>query len=79
MTKVAKNLYLDITLLITGIVCVLTGTALAIKPGALMSLFNAIHLKSLHVWASYLLVILVIGHLILHLDWIKAMINRKKI
>lgn len=77
LSKVFKNYYLDIALLLFGVVSALTGIALAIKPPSLMPFLTAIHVGVLHRWVSYALIVLVILHLVFHLDWIKAMTKNK--
>ena len=78
LSKPEKNYYLDIALLLFGAVSIATGIAISTKPPALMSFLKAINVKSLHEWSSYALTILVMLHLIFHMDWFKAM-TRKKI
>ena len=71
--KPKKQYYLDIALLLFGLVSILTGMALSIKPPALMPYLRAMNVKSLHEWASYALTVFVILHVVFHMDWIKAM------
>ncbi|SFL59027.1 DUF4405 domain-containing protein [Pelosinus propionicus] len=78
LSKPEKNYCLDIALLLFGAVSIATGVAISIKPPALMSFLKAINVKSLHEWSSYALTILLMFHLIFHVDWFKAM-TRKKI
>lgn len=73
LLKPKKNYYLDIALLLFGVVSIMTGIALSIKPPALMPYLRAMNVKSLHEWASYALTLLVILHVVFHMDWIKAM------
>ena len=77
LSKPEKSYYLNITLLLLGMFCVLTGIALAIKPSSLMPFLMAIHFKTLHEWVSYALTVLVMLHLLFHLDWIKAMTKKR--
>lgn len=77
LSKPERNYYLNILLLFFGIICVLTGIALAIKPPALMPFLMTIHIKSFHEWASYALTVLIMLHLVFHIDWIKAMMKKK--
>lgn len=78
LSKPERNLYLNFLMLILGIVTVLTGVILSVKPVALLSLLRGIiNIKALHEYASYLLTLLVMLHLIFHFEWIKAMIKNK--
>jgi hypothetical protein len=77
LSKSEKNYYLDIALLLFGLISIITGIAISIKPPALMPFLKAINIKSLHEWSSYTLTILVLLHLVLHMDWIKAMTKKK--
>ena len=73
ITKADKNYFLNITLFIIGIVCMVTGVLLAFKPQLLMPFILAIKAKTLHEWTGYLFILLVMGHLLFHFDWIKAL------
>jgi hypothetical protein len=73
LSKPERNYYLNITLLLLGTVSVLTGIAMSIDLPYFLPFLLAIHIKLLHEYASYSLTVLVILHLIFHLDWFKAM------
>lgn len=75
MTKAEKNYYIDIALLLIGVVCILTGFALAFKPAFLTTILPVFRMKSLHEWTGYLLTVLIVLHLLLHFDWMKSMTN----
>jgi hypothetical protein len=77
LSKTKKDYYLNIILLLLGTICLLTGIALETLPSSIMPFSIAIHFKFLHVWASYALAMLVMIHLLLDLDWIKAMTEKK--
>jgi hypothetical protein len=77
LSKPKRNYCLDIALLLMGTFCALTGIALAIKPHSLMPFLMSIHIKSLHEWTGYVLTVLVMLHLVFHLDWIKAMTKKQ--
>lgn len=75
MTKAEKNYYIDIGLLLIGVVCILTGFALAFKPAFLTTVLPVFRMKSLHEWTGYLLTALIIVHLLLHFSWMQSMTN----
>lgn len=78
LSKPERNLYLTFLMLILGVVTVLTGVILSIKPPVLLSLLKGIvNIKALHEYASYLLTLLVMIHLVFHSDWVKIMIKNK--
>ena len=77
LSKPEKSFYLNIALLLLGAVSIFTGLALSLKPPTLMPFLMAMHIKSLHEWASYALTLLIMLHLIFHFDWIKAMTKNK--
>lgn len=72
LSKTERNFYLHIALLLLGIVIVLTGIALSLRSSALRPFLRALHIRSLHEWVGYALTVLVIIHLVFHMDWIKA-------
>jgi len=77
LLKSEKNCYLNIALLVFGAASVLTGIALSLKPPSLMPFLKAINIKALHEWVSYGLTVLVIFHLLFHLDWFKTMTKKR--
>lgn len=75
MDKIKINYFVDALMLIAGLLCGLTGI---LKLDLLLSLklYQFINYKSLsfvHDWSGVALVLLIILHLILHLNWIKCM------
>lgn len=69
MTKVMKNYWVDIILLISGVVCIGTGYVLDFHLTGTRE--AAMMMKKIHFWAGYILSFAVIVHLILHFSWLK--------
>lgn len=74
-SQAEKNYCLDIVLLIIGMVCLLTGLAIAQKPSFLAAFASPSKMKFLHEWSGYLFTALIALHLALHVKWIKHMTN----
>lgn len=71
-STVEKKYFINIMLTIVGFVCMFTGVALAFKPAFLMSM----KFKSLHEWTGYVLIILIGWHILMHVEWIKAVTGK---
>lgn len=74
-----NNAYLNITLIILGAISFLTGFAMSVKLPVLRPYLSAINVKHLHEWVSYTLTLVVILHLLGHLNWFKSLIKKRKI
>jgi len=77
-SKVEKNYFINIMLVIIGFTCMFTGVALAFKPGFLMSFLAAIKFKSLHEWTGYVLIVLIGWHILMHSEWIKTVTDKMR-
>lgn len=69
MTNVVKNYWMDIILLISGVVCLVTGYVMDFH---LTSTREAhVLMKNLHIWTGYIMTIALIFHVIWHMSWLK--------
>lgn len=69
MTKVVKNYWVDIILLISGVICIATGYVIDFH--MLSTKEQAMIIKHIHVWSGYFMTIAVIFHVIWHMNWLK--------
>ena len=63
LSKPEKNYFVNITLTVMALVCIVTGFLLDFKSNA----FNA---KSLHIWLGYILTAILAIHFLMHVEWI---------
>lgn len=66
MTKMQKNYWIDIVLLLSGLICVLSGYILDFR---LISREWIGFYKMLHSYSAYLMTIAMVLHFILHWNW----------
>lgn len=64
-----KNYFIDALLFITGLASAITGILMDQRAEFITSMGG---LKTLHTWAGYALAVLLIVHLLMHVNWIKA-------
>lgn len=69
-----KNYFLDVPLFITGIVCLITGILLHLRPEFSISALT--YIRPLHIWIGYVVTAVIIVHLLLHSDWIASLTIR---
>ncbi|MBP2631555.1 MAG: hypothetical protein H6Q70_2183 [Firmicutes bacterium] len=69
MTKVVKNYWMDIILLISGGVCIGTGYVIDFHLTSTREL--AMMMKKIHIWSGYIMTVAVFFHVIWHMSWLK--------
>ncbi|MDF2563606.1 MAG: hypothetical protein K0Q53_1 [Massilibacillus sp.] len=69
MTKVMKNYWVDIILLISGVVCLGTGYAIDFHLASTREVGMLV--KKMHIWTGYIMTIAILLHVILHMSWLK--------
>jgi len=69
MTKVVKNYWMDIVLLVSGVVCIGTGYVIDFRLSSTREI--GMMMKQIHIWSGYIMTIAVLFHVIWHMSWLK--------
>lgn len=69
LSKSEKRYLLDVMLIILGFVCAVTGIAIKFRPKFLSAIMVTLRFNELHAWSGYIMTLLVIWHILIHLDW----------
>ena len=69
-----RNYFLDIPLFITGLVCLITGILLHLRPEFSISALT--YTRPLHIWIGYVMAAIIVIHLLLHSSWIASLTKR---
>ncbi|HHV35250.1 MAG TPA: DUF4405 domain-containing protein [Syntrophomonadaceae bacterium] len=72
--KSEKNYFIDVPLFITGIVCLITGILLHLRPEFSISALT--YIRPLHIWIGYVMTAVIVVHLLLHSNWIASLTKR---
>lgn len=63
LSKPEKNYFINISLIVMSIVCIVTGFMLDSRSGF-------INVTKLHIWSGYIMTGILAIHLLMHVDWI---------
>lgn len=63
LSKPEKNYFINITLTVMALVCIVTGFLLDFR----LNVFNA---KLLHIWSGYIMTGILALHFLMHVEWI---------
>ncbi|MDD3040843.1 DUF4405 domain-containing protein [Bacteroides sp.] len=69
MSKLHKNLIIDLVLLVSSLGCIASGFMFHFR---FFGMFDAKTLVDFHVWCSYVLLVSGLAHLAFHITWLKS-------
>lgn len=70
LSKGEKNYLIGVPLFITGLLCLISGIILHIRPD--FSVYYLKYMRSLHIWIGYVLAVVIVFHLLMHSGWIST-------
>jgi hypothetical protein len=73
-SKNEKNYLLDVSLLITGLACLISGILLHIRPEFTIS--SLTYIRPLHIWIGYVASAIILIHLLMHSSWINSVTKK---
>lgn len=69
MAKMQKNYWTDMVLILSGIICVVTGYIFYFKVGGVREILQMV--KSVHIYSAYVMTAALVLHVVYHFGWLR--------